>query len=95
MTVIEFIVACTLLLIVVTGWILGIWELSYRFRRRHRLEREADAREARRRLDEDFATIRKELGEGDLTLAEYATAHATVATEQSRKGKVESARSGE
>jgi len=71
MTVIEFVLVLSVILIVVTGWCVGIWHVIHHLRRKHRLEREADDRAHKRALAEDFTEISKQLGEGSLNFGDY------------------------
>jgi len=72
MTVIEFILGISLILIIVTGWCVGIWHVTHVIRRRHRLEREADEREHRKQLAADFAEIAKQVGgAGEFSFSDY------------------------
>lgn len=72
MTVIWFIVALILLFTFVTGWCVGLWRTVHYFRRKHRLEKEADDRAHRKALAEDFREATKELTEGAINFEDYA-----------------------
>ena len=64
MVILEFILALSVVLIIVTGVPIGVWHIVYTLRRKHRLESQADARAYARQMAEDFAAITKELSEG-------------------------------
>lgn len=70
-TVLEFVLAASVLLIVLTGWSVGIWHTIYHLRRRHRLEKEADDRAHKKALAEDFAEVTKRLTEGTVNFSDY------------------------
>lgn len=74
MAILEFILAICVVLLVCTGVPIGVWHIVHTLRRKHRLEAEADDRARRKELAEDFANIRKELGEATtLNFPEYIT----------------------
>jgi hypothetical protein len=64
MVILEFILALSVVLLMVTGVPIGVWHLVYTLRRKHRLESQADARANAKQMAEDFAAITKELSEG-------------------------------
>lgn len=64
MGVIEFIIALLILFTFLTGWILAIYHIIHVLKRRYRIEREADERQHKKQMAEDWAAVRKELSDG-------------------------------
>jgi hypothetical protein len=70
-TLLDFVLAASVLLIVLTGWCVGIWHTVHHFRRKHRLEQESDDRAHKKALAEDYAEVTKQLSEGTVNFSDY------------------------
>lgn len=71
MAILEFILAITVILVVITGLPIGVWHITHTLRRKHRLELQADDRENAKLRAEEFSRITKELTDGNINFQDY------------------------